>query len=176
MEGRVMKITNEFLKEVMPQSTEANRLKYLDYLNYYMTKYNIVSPNEVSAFIANLAHESQNLSRTKENLNYSSNRLMTVFKKYFPNKTLADLYANNPEAIGNRVYANRMGNGDEHSGDGYKYRGRGLFMSTGKGEYAYLSKVIGEDLLKNPDLLTTPKYAVWAACIFWDKKKLNNVV
>lgn len=169
-------ITEDFLKKVVPLSTKANRDKYIDYLNTYMKMYHIESDNEIASYIANIAHESQNFSRVKENLNYSSERLMVVFKKYFPTKDIADRYAHKPEAIGNRVYANRMGNGDEKSGDGSRFCGRGLIMSTGKSEYESLSKIIGEDFIKYPDLLATPKYAVWSSCIFWDKKKLNSIV
>ena len=171
-----MKIANDFLKKVIPQSTESNRQKYIEWLNYFMPKYGIDTDKEVAAFIAQIGHESQNLSRVKENLNYSSERLMVVFKKYFPNKEIADRYAHKPESIGNRVYANRMGNGDEKSGDGSRFCGRGLIMSTGKSEYEYLSKIIGEDFIKHPELLSTPKYAVQSACIFWDKNKLNDLV
>ena len=176
MEGRIMKITNDFLKEVMPQSTEANRQKYLEWLNYFMPIYNIDSDDEIAAFVAQIGHESQSFNRVKENLNYSSKRLLDVFPKYFPNKATADLYANKPKEIGNRVYANRMGNGNEKSGDGYKYSGKGLIMNTGKAEYATLSKEMGEDLITYPELLETPKYAVWSACIFWNKNKLNDLV
>lgn len=170
-----MILTKGDLKNMNPHIEDGNIEKYLDYLNYYMNLYNIDNENEVASYISNISHESANFSKLKENLNYSSKRLLEVFPKYFPNKEIADKYANKPLDIGNRVYANRMGNGDEASGDGYKYSGKGLLMHTGRDQYQWLGEKMRADLLSKPELLTVPKYAVWASCLFWEKNKLNNL-
>ena len=170
-----MKIINDFLKKVMPQSTEANRQKYIEWLNYFMPKYGIDSDKEVAAFIAQIGHETQYLNKLTENLNYSKEGLLKTFPKYFSSAT-ATLYANKPNLIANKVYANRMGNGNEDSGDGYKFRGRGGFMITGKDMYEKCGNALGEDFVKNPELLSTPKYAVQSACWYWNYKKLNDLV
>lgn len=122
-------------------------------------------------FLGQAMHESGDFTTVTENLNYSANRLLKVFPKYF--KTLADAqrYANNPQAIGNRVYGNRMGNGNEASGDGYKYRGRGYIQLTGKDNYREFAKYIGVDVVNNPDLVAT-RYPFESAIFFFDK---NNI-
>jgi putative chitinase len=140
-----MKITNEFLKEVMPQSTEKNRLKYIEWLNYFMPKYSIDSDKEVAAFIAQIGHESGYLRYSEE---------IASGKAYEGRRDLGNIYA----------------------GDGMKYKGRGLIQITGRYNYAQLSKDLGEDFIKNPELLSTPKYAVQSACWFWNKNKLNDLV
>ncbi len=106
--------------------------KYLPWLNMTMLKYDINTPVRQAMFLSQIAHESGNFCHVSENLNYSVNGLRSVFGKYFPNDNLAAEYARKPEKIANRVYANRMGNAEESSGDGWKYRGRGLIQLTGK--------------------------------------------
>lgn len=140
-----MKITNDFLKQVMPQSTEANRQKYIEWLNYFMPKYGIDSDKEVAAFIAQIGHESGYLRYSEE---------IASGKAYEGRRDLGNIYA----------------------GDGIKYKGRGLIQITGRYNYAQLSKDLGEDFIKNPELLSTPKYAVQSACWFWNKNKLNDLV
>lgn len=127
-----------------------------------------------AAFIANAAHESGQFQNLVENLNYSAEALLRVFPKYF-DTVQAMNYARQPERIANRVYANRMGNGDEASGDGWDYRGRGIFQHTGKTNYAHLSKLIfaSDALVWNPDLLQEPSNAVEAALVYWSDNKLN---
>ena len=119
---------------------------------------------ELANFLGQCAHESANFRVTSENLNYSVQGLQSTFKKYFPTPIIAGLYARNPQKIANKVYANRMGNGDEKSGDGWKFRGRGYIQLTGKNNYLAFSKFIGEDCVSNPDLIVS-KYPFESA--FW---------
>lgn len=137
-------------------------------------QYGVITPLEKAHFMAQIDHES-GLVPKAENLNYSPKRLMEVFKKYFPNPAKANFYAGKPQAIANRIYANRMGNGDEASGDGYKYRGRGFIQLTGKSNYAALSKATGIDFVKNPDLLQEEANAVVAALWYWKVNGLNQL-
>lgn len=145
---------------------------WVDPLNAACSKYGIVSPLRIAAFIAQIAHESANLSAVQENLNYRGVRLLQVFPKYF-NAGNVDAYAGNPTKIANRIYANRMGNGDEDSGDGFKYHGRGLIQITGKYNYAQLTTDAGVDYVNNPDLLAQPAAAAMSAAWFWYKQGLN---
>ena len=108
-------------------------------LDQLLPDYEIDTPQRVAAFIAQCAHESGNFRFLRENLNYSAKGLMTTFKKYFPTEALATQYQRQPERIANRVYANRMGNGDEASGDGWRYCGRGLIQLTGKDNYTFFA-------------------------------------
>jgi len=118
------------------------------------SKFNITSNLRLAHFLAQCALESTGIKATVENLNYSAKRLLQVFPKYFNNGNV-EQYANNPVKIGSRVYANRMGNGNEASGDGYKYRGRGYIQLTGKSNYTSLTTFIGDDCVNNPDLVAT---------------------
>lgn len=138
-----------------------------------VSKYNITNPLRLAHFMAQIAHESGNFKFTVENLNYSKESLLKVFPKYF-NAQNADAYARNPEKIGNRVYASRMGNGDEASGDGYKFRGRGYLQLTGKDNYKAFSDFIKEDCVANPDLVAT-KYPMDSAIWFFDRNKLWDI-
>jgi putative chitinase len=124
-------------------------------------------------FLAQVLHESAMLSATVENLNYSELNLAKVFINYFDRNT-AKKYARQPQKIANRVYANRMGNGDEISGDGWKFRGRGLIQLTGKANYIACGRNLGIDLIKNPDYLTTPEGAARSAGWFWQSHNLNK--
>ncbi len=124
-------------------------------------------------FLAQVKHESSGLRRISENLNYSSSGLLRTFGKYF-NSSSANAYARQPSKIANRVYANRMGNGSESSGDGWRYRGRGLIQLTGKDNYTRFSKDTGIDAVNNPDVLLTPTGAVMSAIWFWNTNNLND--
>lgn len=137
-------------------------------------KFNMTSPLRLAHFLAQAAHESGNFKFLKENLNYSSDSLLKVFPKYFKDKATADKYARNPEKIANRVYASRMGNGDEASGDGFKFRGRGYIQLTGKDNYKAFSNFIGEDCVANPDLVSD-KYPLVSASWFFDKNNLWTI-
>ena len=122
-------------------------------------------------FLSQCAHESGNFTFLSENLNYSADGLLKIFPKYF-DKALALSYARNPQKIANRVYANRMGNGDEKSGDGWKFKGRGYIQLTGKNNYVAFGKAINEDIAANPDLVAT-KYPLLSAAWFWSSNSLN---
>ena len=147
--------------------------KYLPWLNMTMLKYDINTPVRQAMFLSQIAHESGNFCHVSENLNYSVNGLRSVFGKYFPNDNLAAEYARKPEKIANRVYANRMGNAEESSGDGWKYRGRGLIQLTGKNNYTAFSLAADNNALLEPELVSEPELAVQSAGWFWDTNGLN---
>ncbi len=137
---------------------------------------NVNTKLRVAHFLAQAGHESAQFSIVTENLNYSSDALGKVFKKYFPTASLQQQYARKPEQIANRVYANRMGNGDEASGDGWKYRGRGYFQLTGKDNYLkYSMSAYGDDrIVKTPELLTQPIDALKSAIWYWETNNLSK--
>lgn len=137
-------------------------------------RFNMTNPLRLAHFLAQAAHESGNFKFLKENLNYSADSLLKVFPKYFKDKATADKYARKPEMIANRVYASRMGNGDEASGDGFKFRGRGYIQLTGKDNYKAFSNFIGEDCVANPDLVSD-KYPLVSASWFFDKNNLWTI-
>lgn len=145
----------------------------LDQLPDTIKKFNINTELRLSHFLAQCAHESGNFSITKENLNYSADRLKVIFPKYFPGDT-AHNYEHQPEKIANHVYCNRMGNGDEASGDGYKYCGRGLIQLTGKYNYALFDKLVDDDILSSPALVGT-KYPLMSAAFFFENNKLWSI-
>lgn len=134
-------------------------------------KFGINTPLRLAHFLAQCSHESDTFRITSENMNYSAKRLMVVFPKYFPTEALAKQYERQPQKIGNKVYANRMGNKDEASGDGYNYRGRGYLQITGKDNYKDFSDFVGEDCVANPDLVAT-KYPLTSAAYFFKRNKL----
>jgi len=136
-----------------------------------MTKFGIDTPVEVAHFLAQCGHESGGFRVVNENLNYSAKGLLGIFKKYFPTQQLAEAYQRKPEKIANRVYASRMGNGDEASGEGFKFRGRGYIQLTGKNNYTAFGKAIGVDIAANPDLVAT-KYPLLSAAWFFSKNCL----
>ena len=136
-----------------------------------MQKFGIDTPVEVAHFLAQCGHESGGFRVVNENLNYSAKGLMGIFKKYFPTSVLAEQYQRKPEKIANRVYASRMGNGDETSGEGFKFRGRGYIQLTGKQNYTAFGKAIGVDIAANPDLVAT-KYPLLSAAWFFSKNCL----
>jgi putative chitinase len=135
-------------------------------------KYAINTPLRLAHFLAQAGHESGGFKAVKENLNYSAEGLNKIFPKYFPTVDAAKPYARNPEKIANKVYGNRMGNGDEASGDGFKFRGRGYIQLTGKVNYTAFDTAVPEDILKDPDLVAT-KYPLLSAGWFWGKNNLN---
>lgn len=149
---------------------------YIDALNKVLPEYKIDTKLRLCHFLAQILHESGNLKYKSENLNYSAKALRSVFPKYFKTDEIANQYARKPEKIANRVYANRMGNGDEASGDGWNFRGRGLIQLTGRCNYKACRDAIGLDLVKNPDLIIeSAEASVRAACWFWTKNNLNAV-
>jgi putative chitinase len=137
-------------------------------------KFNITTPLRLAHFLAQCGHESGGFKAVSENLNYSAKGLRGTFGKYFPTDALANAYQRNPEKIANRVYSSRMGNGDEASGEGWKYRGRGYIQLTGKSNYMSFDKTVEDDIVNNPDLVAT-KYPLSSAAFFFDSNKLWGI-
>lgn len=146
---------------------------FMEGLQEAVDSYDISTPTRLQYFLAQIAHESGGFTRTQEDLYYSESELLAVFPAYFTSSE-AQQYAENQKMIANRVYANRMGNGDESSGDGYKYRGRGLIQITGKSNYSEISPILGLDdqLIANPDLLF--QHCAKSAGAFWKLNDLNQ--
>jgi putative chitinase len=136
-------------------------------------KFNITNPLRLSHFLAQCGHESGGFKAVNENLNYSAKGLLGTFGKYFDGTTAAQ-YEKKPEMIASRVYGNRMGNGDESTKEGYKFRGRGYIQLTGKSNYTKFGQFIGEDTVSNPDLVAT-KYPLASAAFFFDSNKLWSI-
>jgi len=147
---------------------------WYDALSSVLPTYEIDSPQRVAAFIAQCTHESGGFKRLKENLNYKAESLRRVFPKYFPTDELAQEYAHKQEQIANRVYGGRMGNGDESSGDGFRYCGRGLIQLTGRNNYTKFAESIEIAVEEVPALLETFEGAVKSACWFWKTNNLNQ--
>jgi len=142
----------------------------LDQIPAAAEKFNITTNLRLAHFLAQCSHESGNFKLVNENLNYSAQGLKTIFGKYFPGN-LSELYARQKEKIGSRVYASRMGNGDEASKEGFKFHGRGFIQLTGKTNYEKFSAFIGEDCVANPDLVAS-KYPLASAAFFFESNKL----
>ncbi len=136
-------------------------------------KFNITNVLRLAHFLSQCGHESGGFKAVQENLNYSADGLKKIFPKYFPNN-LNESYARQPEKIANRVYASRMGNGDEASGEGFKFRSRDYIQLTGKSIYSSVDKMVDEDILSNPDLVAT-KYPLASAAFFFDSNKLWSI-
>ena len=141
---------------------------------FIQSNYKVNTLLRLSHFLAQCGHESANFRAVKENLNYSTDGLNKTFKKYFPTLESAKDYARQPERIASKVYANRMGNGNEVSKDGFKYLGRGFIQLTGKGNYLEFDKSVPEDIMVNPELVAT-KYPLASAAWFWNKNGLNEI-
>ena len=137
-------------------------------------KFGINTPLRLAHFLAQCGHESGGFRATQENLNYSAKGLNGIFRKYFPTEAAAAAYARQPQKIASKVYGNRMGNGNEASGEGYKFRGRGYIQLTGKENYTAFGKSIGEDILSNPDVVSS-KYALLSAAWFFSKNGLHKM-
>lgn len=169
-----MNITRQLLKVSFPSASDQTIEKFIEPIATTLKKFSISSKHDISAFLAHIGHESGDLKFVKENLNYSSQALQRVFKKYFPTQDLANQYARKPEMIANRVYANRMGNGPESSGDGWKFRGRGVIQLTGKSNYQEFAKAISKSLDDTIQYLETPEGACMSAGFFWSTRDLNG--
>lgn len=165
----------EQFKSIVPGTGSNVLLDYVIHLNHLARVNQINTPLRASHFIAQVAHESSGFRVTKENLNYSDEGLLGTFGRYFENTEIALEYARDPEKIANRVYANRMGNGDEASGDGWKYVGRGLIQLTGKNNYIALGKYLELDLTDEPSVISDhPVYATMTATWYWTEHELNR--
>lgn len=146
----------------------------LEQIPQIMEKFSLNSPIRLAHFLSQCAHESGNFKAVTENLNYGAKGLRATFGKYFKDDTSAAAYERKPEKIANRVYSSRMGNGDEASGDGWKFRGRGYIQLTGKDNYTQFDKVVDDDILANPDLVAT-KYPLMSAAFFFEKNNLWKI-
>jgi putative chitinase len=170
-----MDITREQLAQIIPKNPYIDQ--WCGALNKLLPDYGIDTPQRVAAFLAQCAHESGGFTALHENLNYRAATLRKVFPKYFPDDAIAEQYASQPnkqELIANRVYANRMGNGDEASGDGFRYCGRGLIQLTGKSNYSNFADSIDTPVESIPEFLTTFEGAIQSACWFWETNNLNQ--
>jgi putative chitinase len=168
-------LTREQLSQLIPGNPYLD--EWHEALTQLLPDYEINTPQRVAAFIAQCAHESGNFRALKENLNYRWETLRRLFPKYFPTDELAKQYASMPnkqEAIANRIYANRMGNGDEASGDGFRYCGRGLIQLTGKTNYSWFAASLGIPVEEASEYLQTFEGAVQSACWFWESNNLNR--
>lgn len=171
-----MSFTFDFTEQKLAQAIKNNDIsKWYAAVCEYLPQYQINTVQRVSAWLAQCGHESGDFKLLQENLNYSAKGLRTVFGKYFLTEDMALQSQRQPEKIANIVYANRMGNGAVTSGDGWKFRGRGLIQVTGKDNYTACSKALYGDLilLEDPDLLCDIDGAVRSACWFWNFRKLN---
>lgn len=137
-------------------------------------KFNITTPLRLAHFLAQCGHESGGFKAVNENLNYGAKGLRGTFGKYFPTDALAAQYEKKPEKIANRVYSSRMGNGDEASGEGWKYKGRGFIQLTGKSNYAAFDKTVDDDIIATPDLVAT-KYPLMSAAFFFNNNSLWSI-
>ncbi len=165
-------ITREQLAQLIPGNPYLDQ--WCEALNEILPEYGINTPQRVAAFIAQCAHESGGFKFLKENLNYRAVSLRKTFPKYFPDDAIAAAYANKPQMIANRVYANRMGNGDEASGDGFRYCGRGLIQLTGRDNYAFFAGSLDIPIEEAAEYLETFEGAVQSACWFWETNNLNQ--
>ena len=167
--------TIDKFKQLVPNNPKVD--EWFEAVSANLPDYQIDTKLRVAAWMAQIGHESGDFKWVVENLNYSTERLMQVFPYYFPTYELASQYGRQPEKIANRVYSNRMGNGNEASGDGFKFRGRGLIQLTGKENYTNCSQTMYGDwliLVKDPDLLCETDGAVRSACWFWNSRNLNS--
>ena len=166
-----MRLTASQLKQMVPGITHVDH--WIEAFDQLLPDYEINTPKRIAAFIAQCAHESGGFKFLKENLNYKAESLMKTFPKYFSDKDTANAYAKQPVKIANRVYASRMGNGDEASGDGYKYCGRGLIQLTGKTNYDWFAASLEISASEASEYLETFEGAAQSACWFWESNNLN---
>ena len=168
-------VTIELLRALCPKTKESILQGYVEPLNTIAEYYEMTdNMNRLAGFLAQIAHESGGFNFVKENLNYSAKGLVGTFKKYFPTEESAKPYERQPEKIANRVYANRMKNGDEASGDGYRFCGRGLIQLTGRDNYTKFAEALDLSIEDTIKYLETPNGAVASAGWFWDNNKLNQ--
>ena len=167
-----MQLTVNQLKEMVPGIPYADH--WCNALNQLLPDYEINTPKRIAAFIAQCAHESGGFKFLSENLNYKAESLMKIFPKYFSDMATAKAYEKKPEKIANKIYASRMGNGDEASGDGFKYRGRGLIQLTGKTNYEWFAASLEISPEEASEYLGTFEGAAQSACWFWENNNLNK--
>jgi putative chitinase len=172
MSGFTFNFTQQQLAQMIPGNPYVPQ--WYQALCMILPEYGINTPQRVAAFVAQCAHESGNFRLLKENLNYKAESLMRVWPSRFPNMEVARQYAMQPEKIANKVYSSRMGNGDEASGDGWAYAGKGLIQLTGKDNYSWFAASIETPLEQIPEYLQTFEGAVQSACWFWEVNNLNQ--
>jgi putative chitinase len=167
-----MELTLDQLKQVIPKN------QYVGYWHHALAQllpqYEINTPDRIAAFLAQCAHESGGFVFIKENLNYKWQSLRKVFPKYFPTDALAQQYEKQPQKIANRVYANRMGNGPEESGDGWRFCGRGLIQVTGRDNYSWFAASLQISPEEASEYMETFEGAAQSACWFWESNNLNQ--
>jgi putative chitinase len=147
---------------------------WVDPLNETFERFGIVTHNQQAMFIGQCSHECGNFRLLEENLNYKAATLMKLWPRRFPTLEKANEYSGNPRKIANSVYSSRMGNRDENSGDGFRFRGRGIIQLTGHSSYFHCGKALGVDFVANPDLVSSPKYAALSGGWFWSTHNLNS--
>lgn len=168
----MLQLTAAALAKALPNCPDPQ--VWSDALNPALQKFDIGTSDRLCAFLAQTAHESNSFNRLSENLNYSTAlRLTKVWPRRFPNIAAAAPFVGNPQKLANVVYANRMGNGDAGSGDGFRFRGRGLIQITGRSNYQAASQALGVDYVASPDLLLQPPHAAMSAAWFWASHGLN---
>jgi putative chitinase len=167
-------MTSEQLAQAL-HMTPAKAEEWIEAINQTFETFGIETPEQQASFLGQCAHESNGFTALVENLRYSAESLCKVWPKRFPSLEAAQPYNRNPEAIANHVYAGRMGNGDEESGDGFAFRGRGLIQLTGRANYRACGEALGVDLESDPDLVATPQFAALSAGWFWHTHGLNNI-
>jgi putative chitinase len=168
-------LTKQQLNQLIPKNPHLDY--WHDALTQLLPDYGIDTPKRIAAFIAQCSHESGGFRSIRENLNYRWQTLRQLFPKYFSSDELAQRYASMPnkqEAIANRIYANRMGNGPEDSGDGFRYRGRGLIQLTGKENYSWFAASLEISVEEAAEYLETFEGAAQSACWFWETNSLNR--
>lgn len=166
-------LTLDQLKQIIPKNKYQQH--WFDVLSQLLPDYEINTPQRIASFLAQCAHESGEFVFIKENLNYKAATLLKVFPKYFPDLALASQYAGKAERIANKVYANRMGNGTEESGDGYRYCGRGLIQVTGHDNYMWFADSLGITPEEASEYMETFEGAAQSACWFWETANLNTL-
>lgn len=170
-----MNLTLSHLQQLLPKNPYVAQWHHA--LAQLLPDYGIDTPKRIAAFVAQCSHESAGFTALKENLNYKAVTLRKIFPKYFPTDELANHYASKPDkqqAIANRVYANRMGNGPEESGDGYRFCGRGLIQLTGKDNYSWFAASLSISVEEASEYLQTFEGAAQSACWFWETNSLNR--
>jgi putative chitinase len=166
-------LSKDQLLQIMPHIPTDKVDTYYESLNTALVDYVINTKLRIAAFLANVAVETNELRALVENLNYSAKLLMSTWPKRFPTIEIANQYARQPEKIANHVYCSRMGNRDEASGDGWKYRGRGTLQLTGHDNYKEAGEQVGVDFLANPDLVNEPKYLFVLSATYWNARNLS---
>lgn len=168
-------ITLSILRQLFPGTPSATLAALVDPINQTFAKCEIDTKNKQAAFLAQVGHESAGFTATSENLNYSADRLRVIFPKYFPTVALAETYARQPAKIANRVYANRMSNGPETSGDGFRFRGGGALQLTGKTNYTAFAKYVGMTVEEASAYIRTPMGSIMSAGWYWTANNLNEI-